>query len=149
MTMDIRRVRNEDLAELLHLYAQLNEHDAPLPNDNELRAKWMDFLSDPKVICLVAAEEHALIASCTLVVIPNLTRGTRPYGLIENVVTRADRRNQGVGTRILQEALRQAWGCGCYKVMLLTSRKEESTLRFYERAGFKRGIKTGFVAHPE
>jgi hypothetical protein len=33
----------------------------------------------------------------------------------------------------------------CYKVVLLTGRKEESTLRFYERAGFERGVKTGFI----
>jgi hypothetical protein len=33
--------------------------------------------------------------------------------------------------------------------MLLTGRKQEETLRFYERAGFQRGVKTGFVAKPD
>ena len=32
--------------------------------------------------------------------------------------------------------------------MLLTGSKNESTLRFYEKTGFERGVKTGFVARP-
>jgi len=36
----------------------------------------------------------------------------------------------------------------CYKVMLLTGRKGEGTLRFYERAGFDRHGKQAFVARP-
>ncbi|YAG15150.1 hypothetical protein NSTC745_04511 [Nostoc sp. DSM 114161] len=48
----------------------------------------------------------------------------------------------------LHYALDLAWQQKCYKVMLLTSSKSEETLRFYERAGFKRGVKTGFIARP-
>lgn len=32
--------------------------------------------------------------------------------------------------------------------MLLTGSRNEATLRFYEKAGFARGIKTGFLARP-
>jgi hypothetical protein len=49
---------------------------------------------------------------------------------------------------VLKFALAEAWAAGCYKVMLATGSREEATLRFYEKAGFLRGVKTGFIAYP-
>ena len=83
------------------------------------------------------------MASCTLIVIPNLTRGGKPYALIENVVTHAGYRGRGYGTSILHAAAKAAWDVGCYKVMLMTGSKQPSTLKFYENAGFEQ-TKTGF-----
>ncbi|HEX3028646.1 MAG TPA: GNAT family N-acetyltransferase, partial [Clostridia bacterium] len=62
-----------------------------------------------------------------------------------NVVTHKDYRKRGYGKAVLQKAIEAARERNCYKVMLMTSRKEESTLRFYEEAGFEKGTKTGFV----
>jgi len=33
----------------------------------------------------------------------------------------------------------------CYKIMLMTGSKKESTLRFYERCGFSMNEKTAFL----
>jgi GNAT superfamily N-acetyltransferase len=77
---------------------------------------------------------------------PNLTRGGRPYGWVENVVTHPDWRRMGIGKRLLHAALSAAWGARCYKVMLLTSR--EQTHAFYESAGFTHRAKAAFVALP-
>jgi GNAT superfamily N-acetyltransferase len=88
------------------------------------------------------------LPTCNLAIVPNLTRGAHPYGIIENVVTHTDYRKQGLGTQVLRYALNIAWQQKCYKVMLLTSSKREETLRFYEQAGFKRGVKTGFIVLP-
>lgn len=80
--------------------------------------------------------------------IPNLTRGCKPYAVIENVVTHSQHRQQGYGTAILKHALAYAWSVECYKVMLMTGRKDEATLRFYESAGFDRQSKQAFIAMP-
>ena len=85
---------------------------------------------------------------CTLTVIPNLTRGCKPYGLIESVVTHAAHRNLGYGKAVLAHALSHAWSAGCYKVVLLTGRKSEATFNFYESAGFDRHEKQAFIAKP-
>ena len=102
-----------------------------------------------RTIGMEISVEGQLATSCTLVIIPNLTRGARPYGLIENVVTHAEYRQRGIGTRLLRHALQIAWEQNCYKVMLLTGRQDEATLRFYEKAGFQRGLKTGVIAKPD
>ncbi len=144
--LTIRTVRRDELSALLELYKHLHPLDAPLPDAVELEQVWSEIVDDAKLYCLVGEWEGKLIASCTLVLVPNLTRGARPYGLIENVVTHSEYRHLGIGTRLLQHALQIAWDKNCYKVMLLTGSKREATLRFYEQAGFQRGIKTGFIA---
>jgi len=144
----VRRIRREELDALLALYKHLHRKDAPLPNRSALDALWATMMTDSRLHCFVVELDHRIISSCTLVTIPNLTRGARPYGLIENVVTHADYRNRGFGTAVIRHALKVAWDGNCYKVMLLTGSKEDSIFRLYESVGFQRGLKTGFVAYP-
>ncbi|MFL9453023.1 MULTISPECIES: GNAT family N-acetyltransferase [Nostocales] len=68
--------------------------------------------------------------------------------VVHNVVTHSNYRQQGISTQVLRYALNLAWKQDCYKVMLLSGSKREETLRFYEQAGFQRGVKTGFIAFP-
>ena len=133
---------------LLKLYTHLHRKDAPLPEKSKLESIWKEIRSNPLIHYFVVELDNEIVASCTLSVIPNLTRGGRPYGLIENVVTHADYRKRGFGKSILQYALKFAWENSCYKVMLLTGSKDPAIHQFYDSVGFKKGIKTGFVANP-
>jgi GNAT superfamily N-acetyltransferase len=144
----IRQIRADELPALLELYRHLHADDPTLPLAADIEQLWQQILRDPSQHYLVAEVEGQIVASCVLVVIPNLTRSARPYGLIENVVTHPDFRKRGLGTQLLKAALARAWERNCYKVMLLTGRKDEATLRFYKQAGFAGGVKTGFVAKP-
>jgi hypothetical protein len=45
-------------------------------------------------------------------------------------------------------AMNHAWLQDCYKILLLTGRKDEAVSRFYESLGFDRDGKIGFVAVP-
>lgn len=140
----VRNARREDLPALLHLYLSL--HETSVPEDSaRLRGVWEAILRDENRHLLVCEEEGELVSSCDCVIVPNLTRGARPYALIENVVTREDRRGRGFAAQCLARAGEIAAAAGCYKVMLMTGSKEESTLRFYRNAGFDSGEKTAFV----
>ncbi len=142
----IRHAIEGDLEQLLELYRHLNPSDPSLTVDTSVRQLWSEMLVDNNMHILVIEKDDHLLASCTLVVVQNLTRGARPYGLIENVVTHAEHRRQGYGKQVIGEALRIAWQDECYKVMLLTG--NESAVQFYEKCGFVRGVKTGLVAYP-
>ncbi len=146
--VQFRTIRADELASLLALYRHLHPADPELAETTDLAELWARICNDRGLHYLGAEVDGALVATCTLAVIPNLTRAAQPYGLIENVVTHPDFRRRGIGTALLRATLHIAWECGCYKVMLLTSRKDEATLRFYEQAGFESGVKTGFVARP-
>ena len=138
----IRAALPSDLEGLAALYQHLNPSDEEISPD--LAASRLGEIGQlPGSAVLLGLLGAVLVASCTLIVIPNLTRGGKPYALIENVVTHAGYRGRGYGTSILHAAAKAAWDAGCYKVMLMTGSKQPSTLKFYENAGFEQ-TKTGF-----
>ncbi|MCK1362660.1 GNAT family N-acetyltransferase [Bradyrhizobium sp. 199] len=139
----VRSATDRDLLDVLNLYRHLHPHDPPLETAAAERV-WATLLSSSFMNVIVAQAAEALVSSCTLAIVPNLSRGARSYGVIENVVTHADYRRRGLGRRVLAHALDLAWQADCYKVLLATGSKRETTLRFYEGAGFLRGGKTYF-----
>ncbi|MDC7675788.1 GNAT family N-acetyltransferase [Asticcacaulis machinosus] len=141
-TLVIGSAEQADLPGLLDLYRYLDAQDTRCPSDKAIGVL-EQFLRYNGSNILIGCLDAKLVASCTLIVIPNLTRGGTPYALIENVVTHADYRNRGYGKAILAAAVDRAWTQGCYKVMLMTGSKQPSTLAFYEAAGFEPS-KTGF-----
>ena len=145
--MLVRTLVYDDVDALLALYEHLFESDAPLPERSEVLGVWRRIIENPMLRCLGLEIEGKLVSSCTLTITPNLTRGARPYGQIENVVTHADFRRRGLGGSLIRQALAIAWEQRCYKVMLMTGRLDAH--RFYEECGFRKDVKTGFVAYPE
>jgi len=145
--LTIRRACAGDRYALLGLYRQLLPSDEPSPADAELDAVWQEILARPGVLVFVGESQGVVVATCTLVVVPNLTRGARPYSLIENVVVHSDHRRRGYGDALMRHAISSAWSAECYKVMLLTGR--DQTHDFYEGVGLERGVKTGFVVYAQ
>ena len=146
--MLIRELDESELQTLLDLYKHLHSSDEPLPGQDVVDGVWDQIQEDPHLKYYGVFVDDTLVTSCTLSIIPNLTRGCRPYGVIENVVTHPEFRRRGYGKGILQHALAEAWSMRCYKVMLLTGWKDEETCKFYESAGFDRHAKQAFLAKP-
>lgn len=142
--MIIREIKENELSELLELYTHLHELGVP-ENSEHLQNTWNTICNDENHHIIVCEEEGKLVSSCVCVIIPNLTRNVRTYAFIENVVTHADYREMGYATACLNYAKDLAVKANCYKMMLMTSSKSDSTLNFYKKAGYNCTDKTAFV----
>ena len=140
----LREAVQEDLFELLNLYLSL--HEKEIPEDSlHLQQVWSEMISDQRHHVIVKEVEGRIVSSCICVIIPNLTRGVRPYALIENVVTREEDRGKGYASACLEYAKQIAKEGNCYKIMLLTGSKNASTQNFYKGADYNSEDKTAYI----
>jgi len=144
----IRECEQGDLSELLKLYTFLHENPYPVI-DLEIESIWAEIRNDPNHHILLCHADGRLVASCVVIIVRNLTRGQRPYALIENVVTHPDHRRKGCGLRVLAAAKELAVSENCYKIMLMTGSRDAGTLDFYKKAGYDSEEKTAFVQRLE
>lgn len=140
----VREIRESELNDLLELYLNLHEDSVPQMSEN-LQNTWDSIVSDINHHIIVNEVDGKIVSSCVCVIIPNLTRGVRPYAFVENVVTHADYRGHGYASQCLNYAKNIAQANNCYKMMLLTGSKNESTLKFYGAAGYNSSDKTAFI----
>lgn len=140
----VRGIKENELFDLLELYLNLHESSVPKMTEH-LKSVWDTIINDNNHHIIVNEQDGKIVSSCVCVIIPNLTRNVRPYAFVENVVTHSDYRGKGYATDCLNYAKELAKKAECYKMMLLTGSKEDSTLNFYTKAGYNSTDKTAFI----
>ena len=140
----IREVYENELSKILELYLHLHEETIPEMTEH-LESTWNTIIQDRNHHIIVKEIDGRIVSSCVCVIIPNLTRGVRPYAFIENVVTHEDYRGKGYAGACLHYARQIAEKENCYKMMLLTGSKKPETIAFYEKAGYNSSDKTAFI----
>lgn len=140
----VREAKRTDLKGLLLLYSQLHENSF-LQYNTHAETVWDQILSSK--ICHVIVNEVCgrIVSTCSLMIIPNLTHGQRPYALIENVVTDASFRRRGFSLACLRKAREVAVQQNCYEMMLMAGSQKEEALHLYERAGYSQNEKAALV----
>ena len=131
-----------ELLSLLELYKQLNPEDNII---DEFTAKniWKR-IEAQNIKYFIAKENGKIIASCYICIIPNLTRGGKSIGFIENVITDIEYKGKGIGKNIMENAIKYAREQNCYKILLQSGNRRTDAHRFYESVGFDGESKRAF-----
>lgn len=140
----VRELAAGELDALLRLYTHLHAQDAPLPAREVVEATWQRLLRDSAHLYMGGFVGEMLVAACNAALIPNLTRGARPYALIENVVCDAQHRRRGYAGGVMRAVIERCKAAGCYKVMLMSGLHRAEQHGFYDALGFQRS-KQAFV----
>ena len=132
---------DDELLQLLELYKQLNSSDFI----DEITARNIrGNIKNQNIKYFIAKENGKIISSCYISVIPNLTRGGKSIGFIENVITDVAYRRKGIGKTVIKNAIKYAKEQNCYKVILQSGNKRGEAHSFYEKTGFDSTSKKAF-----
>jgi GNAT superfamily N-acetyltransferase len=144
MAIETRRLQVVDLDVLLALYADIGLLD-PASDRARLEQTWARILASDLLVYLGVFVDGTLAATCHAVIVPNLSRGVRPYAIIENVGTLATHRRRGLGSMVLRAIIAHCWEAGCYKIMLASGMQRSGAHAFYAALGFDARAKQAFV----
>jgi GNAT superfamily N-acetyltransferase len=139
-----RLARLDDLSSLLARFevSEVSAHAEPREHAESI---WRRTLTQPGVHVFVSDDQNRIAATCMLVVAPNLLRGGRSHGFLENVVTHPELRGRGYGKAVVQVALAHAWAENCHHVLMQSGRADSHVHQFYEGLGFRPGIRIGYA----
>ncbi|TPQ33308.1 N-acetyltransferase [Bradyrhizobium guangdongense] len=134
-----------DFAGLLDLF-RVSEVSAAAEPQARREAIWQQTLARDDIAVLVSTAGDKIVATCMLITAPNLLRGGRQHGFLENVVTHPEFQGRGHGRAVVAAALAEAWRRDCHHVLMQSGRKDPRVHRFYEACGFEPGLRIGYVA---
>jgi GNAT superfamily N-acetyltransferase len=144
----IREVNTHDASDMAELLRQLSSSDEASVTEetvNAIKAKIADMSQLEHMMVFGYELDGKIVGTCTLGRVEGLSKGCRPFAIIENVVVLDTIRSKGIGKQLVRHAMAQAEKWNCYKVILETGSKDEWKLRFYDSCGLTRGGKTAFM----
>ena len=134
-----------DLPSLLSLF-DVSEVSAVAQPREHAESIWRETLLLQGVRVFVSDDRDRIAATCMLVTAPNLLRGGKRHGFLENVVTHPELRGHGHGKAVVLAALEHAWATDCYHVLMQSGRADPRVHAFYEKLGFRPGLRVAYVA---
>jgi ribosomal protein S18 acetylase RimI-like enzyme len=141
--MNYRNANQSDLDNLMELYKQLDPKNQYYDKIQAVDV-WNEILKNDSIRYFIAEDNGNIVGTCFIIIILNITKGVRPFGIIENVVVDEKYRKKGIGNNIMNLAIEYARSKNCYKVQLMSNSRRIEAHSFYEKLGFNGTEKRGF-----
>ncbi len=137
--INVRPAATADIAQLCILLSILFEQEADFQPDAERQARGLRLIIEQpevgRIYC--ATNGDSIVGMVSILFTVSTAEGGRVVWM-EDLIAHPDRRRQGIGEWLLQEAILGARTAGCRRITLLTDATNDSAMRFYGRAGFVR-----------
>lgn len=135
--IDIRPAASDDIPDLCALLALLFSQEAEFVPDHEAQSCGLArIIADPGIgLILVARRNGEAVGMINLLFTISTALGKR-VALLEDMVVTPAARGAGIGSQLLEAAIRQARTRDCKRITLLTDRINTEAQQFYQRHGF-------------
>jgi N-acetylglutamate synthase-like GNAT family acetyltransferase len=137
----IREADRTDKDKLSELYRML------VPNSKKMNIleEQIDIIRrDTNNFLLVYDEEREILGTVTLNICLQALHGTRPYGVVENIIVHENHRSKNIGQKLLQYVEDYCRSLNCHRITLLSNSTREKAHQFFVRERYDGLISKGF-----
>jgi GNAT superfamily N-acetyltransferase len=144
----IRLATEKDIPRIVALYRELAIDTSPAesrlnPSLDDYRCVFAQISRMPGYELLVAEYEGVVVGTVVLLIVPNLGHGALSWAMVENMVIGHRYRRRGLGTLLMEYAIKQVREAGCYRLLLSSNKNRKDAHQFYRSLGFD-AYGTGF-----
>ena len=143
--MQIEKATVNDIPELCQLLAILFNQEAEFKPDRQAQQTGLQaIISNPDIgIILLARHKDKVVGMVSLLFSISTALGGR-VAMLEDMVVLPEQRGLGMGSALLNAAIKTARDNGCLRITLLTDSDNETAQGFYEKQGFVRSQMLAF-----
>jgi len=137
--ISIRTAKPSDIAQLVALLESLFAIEADFDFDPDKQTRGIQLLMENDQACILVAEandDKKLLGMCSIQTLISTAEGGA-VGLLEDLVVAAGFRNQGIGAKLLAEAVCWAGQNGFKRLQLLADKNNAPALEFYGRQNWQ------------
>ena len=139
--MEIRKLTEDDLADLAGLYKQFWGEKSSL---QRMRTTFQRLKKKPNYLFLVAEKQNRPVGSVMGIICEELYGECRPFMVVEDVIVDKQYRRMGIASSLMKKLEKLAVENNCSYIIFVTESERIDAHRFYESLGYKSDVYKGF-----